>query len=281
MIGGSGFLGSSIVKSLKNAGFEKVVCGDLTSNKFLDCEYVKLDVLDLNNITKKINNIDLIINCTGQITQPFNLCYKLNSIGTMNISKAVAISKARLIHISTVAVYGSADYCNEQSPLNPETNYATAKAFAEEILLENYIQKRLTILRLSNLYGNRQNKGIIAYLLRSYHSDRKLNFNNDGSLSRSFMHVEDCADIIAEVVKNSKLAGIYNIKGHETYSVKDLVEQFEDHFGIKFEKSFNQDLPWENIDSLDDSKLRSIIDLQPQWHLFDFMGKEFGIKAYV
>ena len=94
------------------------------------------------------------------------------------------------------------------------------------------------------------------------------------------MHVEDCADIIAEVVKNSKLAGIYNVKGHETYSVKDLVQQVEDHFGIKFEKSFSQDLPWENIDSLDDSKLRSTIDLRPQWHLFNFMEKEFGIKAY-
>ena len=276
VIGGSGFLGSNIVKSLQNSGVKKVVCGDLIPNKYLDCEFVKLDVLDLNNITKKFNNIDIIINCTGQITQPFNLCYKLNSIGTMNISQAVSSSKTRLIHISTVAVYGSADYCNEESPLNPETNYSTAKAFAEQIFMENCDKKKLTILRISNLYGGRQMKGVFAYLLRSYHTDRKLNFNNDGTLTRSFLHVEDCAEIIIEVVKSENLFGIYNLKGHETYSVKELVQEFENQFDIEFEKSFSQDSPWENVENLEDTKLKSIIKLRPKWHLFDFIEKELG-----
>ena len=280
MIGGSGFLGSNIVTSLQKSGIKNVAYGDLISNKYLDCEYVKLDVLDLNNIIKKLNNIDIIINCAGQITQPFNLCYKLNSIGAMNISKAVTSSKARLIHISTVAVYGSADYCNEESPLNPETNYATAKAFAEQIFLENCDKKKLTILRISNLYGGHQMKGVFAYLLRSYHSDRKLHFNNDGTLTRSFMHVEDCANLIAEVVKNSKLTGIYNVKGHETYSVKDMVQQFETNFDVVFEKSFNQTFPWENIENLEDSKLRALINLKPKWQLFDFIEKELGNQIY-
>jgi UDP-glucose 4-epimerase len=281
VIGGSGFLGSNIVKSLQISGVKKVVCGDLIPNKHLDCEFVKLDVFDLNNITKIFNNIDIIINCTGQITQPFNLCYKLNSIGTMNISQAVSGSKTRLIHISTVAVYGSADYCNEESPLNPETNYATAKAFAEQIFMENCDKKKLTILRISNLYGGRQMKGVFAYLLRSYHTDRKLNFNNDGTLTRSFLHVEDCADIITEVVKNSKITGIFNIKGHETYSVRELVNQFENQFDIEFEKSFSQDSPWENIENLEDTKLRSLIHPQPQWHLVDFIEKELENQIYV
>ena len=67
------------------------------------------------------------------------------------------------------------------------------------------------------------------------------------------MHVEDCADIIAEVVKNRKLIGIYNVKGGETYSVKELVQQFENHFGVVFEKSFSHRLPLGNIDNLDDN----------------------------
>jgi len=261
-------------------GIGDVVYGDLVSNKHLDCDYIKFDVLDIKETIKKIVGYNIIINCLGQITNPFNLCFKLNSIATMNISKAVASSKVRLIHISTVAVYGSAGYCNEESPLNPETNYATAKAFAEQILLDNYDNKKLTILRISNLYGGRQMKGIFAYLLRSYHSDRKLNFNNDGTLTRSFMHVDDCADIIMEVLKNGNLTGIYNIKGHETYSVKELVQQFENRFNVVFKKSFNQTLPWENIENLEDTKLRSLINLQPKWHLFDFIEKELGNRIY-
>jgi len=280
VLGGSGFLGSHIIQSLQKDGINEVTCGDLVSNSSLNCEYVNLDMLDIDDIINKLDNYNVIINCIGQVTQPFNLCFKLNSIGTSNLVKALSGKDARLIHISTVAVYGTAENCDEESLLNPETSYATAKAFAEQILLGNYDQKRLTILRLSNLYGNHQMKGVFAYLLRSYHSDRKLNFNNDGSLTRSFMHVEDCADIIVEVVKNSKLNGIYNVKGHETYSVKELTQQFESHFGVVFEKSFSQRLPWENIDNLDDSKLSSLIDLQPKWWLFDFIEKELGSRIY-
>ena len=280
VLGGSGFLGSQIIKSLQKADIGDVVYGDLVSNKHLDCEYIKFDVLDKKDTIKKITGYNIIINCIGQITNPFNLCYKLNSIGTMNISKAVSSSKAMLIHISTVAVYGSPEYCNEESPLNPQTSYATAKAFAEQILLENYDNKQLIILRISNLYGGRQMKGVFAYLLRSYHSDRKLHFNNDGTLTRSFMHVDDCADIIIEVLKNGNLTGIYNIKGHETYSVKELVQQFENRFNVVFKKSLNQTLPWENIENLEDTKLRSLINLQPKWHLFDFIEKELGNRIY-
>jgi nucleoside-diphosphate-sugar epimerase len=280
VLGGSGFLGSHIIQAVQKAEIGTVTCGDVVSNDSLNCNYVKLDVLDINDITKKIDNFDLIINCIGQVTNPFNFCFKLNSIGISNLVKALSGKSVRLIHISTVAVYGSPENCNEETPLNPETSYATAKAFAEQILLDNYDNKKLTILRISNLYGGRQMKGIFAYLLRSYHSDRKLNFNNDGTLTRSFMHVDDCADIIMEVLKNGNLTGIYNIKGHETYSVKELVQQFENRFNVVFKKSLNQTLPWENIENLEDTKLRSLINLQPKWHLFDFIEKELGNRIY-
>ena len=280
VLGGSGFLGSHIIQALLKSGIDKVTCGDLVPNNSLNCEYVKLDMLDINDIINKLDNYNVIINCIGQITNPFNLCFRLNSDGIQNIVQTLSGKNSHIIHISTTAVYGSAENCNEKYPLNPETNYATAKAFAEQILLENFNEERITILRLTNLYGSSQMKGVFAYLLRSYHSDRKLKFNNNGSLTRSFMHVEDCADIIDKVVKNRKLTGIYNVKGHETYSIKELVQQFENNFDVVFEKSFSQDLPWENIGNLDDSKLRSLIDLQPHRQLFDCFEKELESQTY-
>ena len=79
----------------------------------------------------------------------------------------------------------------------------------------------------------------------------------------------------------NKLTGIFNVKGHETYSVKELVQQFENRFNVVFKKSLNQTLPWENIENLEDTKLRSLINLQPKWHLFDFIEKELGSQVYV
>ena len=281
VLGGSGFLGTHIIHALQNASVCDVTCADIAPNQFLNCNQIKLDMLDLNDLMSKLNDYNIIINCTGQITKPFNHCLQLNSIGIRNLAKTISDLKVRLVHISTIAVYGSAENCNEESPLNPETSYATAKAFAEQLLLENYNKENITILRLANLYGSHQMKGVSAYLLRSYHSDRKLNFNNDGSLTRSFMHVKDCADIVTEVVKNREVAGIFNVKGHETFSVMELIQEFEKRFKVSFETNFSQDLPWENINSLDDSKLRSIIDLRPNWNLFDFIEQKLSSKVYV
>jgi len=280
VLGGSGFLGTHIIQALQRADIGDVSCADIVPNKFLNCNQVKLDILDFNDLINKLNNYNIIINCIGQITQPFNHCLQLNSRGINNLLKAISGSNVRLVHISTVAVYGSAANCNEETPLNPETVYATAKAFAEQIILDNYNKKNIVMLRLSNLYGGKQTKGMFSYLLRSYHSDSKLDFNNNGSLIRSFMHVEDCADIVVEVVKNKQLDGIFNVKGRETYSVMELVQKFEKRFKVTFETCFSQDLPWENIDNLDDSKLRSVMDLQPKWNLFDFIEKELGDKVY-
>lgn len=274
VLGGSGFLGSHIIEALQKKITKNVVCGDFIHNKFIDCKFVKLNILDREEIRCKLKDYDIIINCIGQITNPFDQCFKLNSIGINNLCSVLSINKARLIQISTIAVYGSLKKCNEKSSVNPETNYATAKAFAEQILLDNNLNDNLTILRLSNLYGSHQLKGVFAYLLKSYFTDRILEFNNNGNLIRSFMHVEDCADIIIEVVKNNQINGIYNVKGHETYSIVKLIEEFENRFSVEFEKKFSNTLPWENILSLEDSKLRSKIDLQPKWSVFDYIENE-------
>jgi len=278
--GGSGFLGYHIIQALQRSGVVNVTCGDIEKNSNLSCNFVKLNLFDAAEVRHVIKGYETVINCIGQVTKPFNLSYRLNSSGVNNLIQALSGQDSRLIHISTVAVYGTAENCNEDSPLNPETNYATAKAFAEYSILKQIELKRFTILRLSNLYGAHQLKGIFAYLLRSYHSDCKLDFNNDGNLIRSFMHVEDCADIIVEVVKDLTLKGIYNVKGHETYSVKELIQKFEDRFNMTFEKKFDHTPPWENIRVLDDSKLRSTVNLNPRWQLFDFIEQEINKHAH-
>ena len=193
VLGGSGFLGSHIIKALQKAGIGEVTSGDLQPSSSINCDQLKLDLLDINDTANKLGNYNVIVNCIGQITKPFNLCFTLNSFGIKNLIKALPKKDTRLIHISTVSVYGSADNCNEESLLNPETNYATAKAFAEQILLENYNIKKLTILRLSNLYGTNQKKGVFAYLLKSYNSDTQvLTLTNliNSKLKRSFFGPE-------------------------------------------------------------------------------------------
>lgn len=272
VIGGSGFLGSNIVNIFQEFGFQNIVCGDIFKNPELKCSFKKIDLLSGNELTKDLSEFDLIINCTGQITEPFNICFRLNSDGIDNLLESIN-KKVRLIHISTVAVYGSSKFCDEKSPLNPETNYATAKAFAEKKIMRRCGEEQFTILRLSNLYGSNQLKGIAAYLINSYKSDKSLVFNNNGNLVRSYIHVYDCVKLICEIVKND-LFGIYNIRGDDTLSVDELVKSFEKEFKVSFDIHYSDVNPWENILEISNSKISERVNHSSSWTIMDYFKSE-------
>lgn len=274
VLGGSGFLGTAIINGLVSNGYTNVYCGDVVKNELLESSYVYVDLLDASNINNTLSGFDLVINCVGQISNPFSQCFELNSTGIFNLIKALDRGKTRLIHISSVAVYGSGKTCSENSRLNPETTYAVAKAFAERIFMHHYNEQKLAILRLSNLYGASQKKGLVAYLLRSYRTDRNLSFNNSGDLVRYYLHIDDCIKMIVEVVKNDLLAGIYNVIGNEKYSIHELISSMEEMFNMEYQVEFDRKPAWENIDELSDAKLKAVIGFQPSWQLFDFIKSE-------
>ena len=274
VLGGSGFLGSAIIEGLFEAGYEDITCGDIVINEALKSKFVYIDLLDTNSAREALTDYSLVINCVGQVSAPFNLCYELNSTGMINLAQAVTHESTRVIHISSVSVYGSGDKCNERSPLNPETNYATAKAFSERFLASQLNPNNLSVLRLSNLYGISQGKGIIAYLMKSFQSDQHLTFNNAGDLIRYYLHIEDCVRAIIKVVSNDALSGIYNVIGEAKYTVKELISLIEKRFKMEYKTEFMQISPWENIDDLSSTKLEEDASFKPNWQLNDFIEKE-------
>tara|TARA_Y100001970_G_C14252615_1_gene872931 strand:+ start:3222 stop:4061 length:840 start_codon:yes stop_codon:yes gene_type:complete len=271
-LGGAGFLGACIAKELNRKEVFKVSYADVVKNPTLEINFIPIDLLELKSL-ERLTKFDIIINCTGQITNPFNKCFLLNTDGIINLTKIIDNCSSRIIQISTTAVYGSGKSCNETSPLNPETNYASVKAVAEFLLKVNLDPSRLVILRLTNLYGPKQKKGLAAYILRSYLSDRSLSFNNDGKLIRSFLHVKDAARVISKFSEESNLSGIYNIKGPDTDSIKNLISSFEKEFQVEFAKKFSKIKPWENIDNLSDSKLNTDLKIKYRNNIMTYFKK--------
>lgn len=260
ILGGAGFLGFHIAQALLHDENIHLAYADVLPNPKLSIEYTQINVLESASLDR-LGDFDIVVNCTGQVTKPFNLCYRLNTEGIGYLLNALSDTLSRVIQISTTSVYGSGDHCDESSPLNPETNYATAKAAAEYLLQDGLEPSRLTILRLSNLYGPGQQKGIAAYILRSFFSDRKLHFNNNGNLIRSFLHVQDAARLIARSVLQPDMSGVYNVKGPDTLSIMELIERFEKEFHMSFVKEYADKDPWENVKYLDDSRIHRTMDL--------------------
>ena len=196
VIGGSGFLGNTLIDSFNNLSNIKTGALSRGSIHFYSSSVQELcvDILDYDALDLAIQKYDVIINCSGQISTPISKCFTLNTKGIRNIVNAVKKYNKKLIHISTVSVYGSALLVNEESEVNPETVYGSIKCFAEHLIVSNLDD--YVILRVSNLFGRLQKRGIINYLENSYiANENKIFFNNDGSMKRYYLNVKPIDNI--------------------------------------------------------------------------------------
>lgn len=256
ILGGSGLLGSSLISYFLERKFKVGVISRRYENP--NVKSYQLDILEYNELEKIFFEYDVVINCIGQITRPSNLCLELNTKGINNIINAVKLTGVYFIHISTVSVYGTCEIVNEDSELNPESVYGALKCFSEYQIkqrLQNYV-----ILRVSNLFGINQTKGILAYILKTYkNKEKNLYFDNNGTLKRYYLHVDDLSVIIDIILKNY-LLGIYNVIGQEFFDIKELVALVENTLNYKFNVTYENKQPIENIQVIESScKIKNIL----------------------
>jgi nucleoside-diphosphate-sugar epimerase len=261
ILGGAGYLGQNIAKRFSSETNYLTTIGDLVEPSTPISDFIEVDVFNNPRVESVIQEHDIIINCTGQITKPINKCLKINTEGLANITNAAIKHGKKIFQISTLAVYGSCNFADENSELNPESPYASFKAFAE-FQIQTTSKHNFCILRLPNLYGGNQVKGVFAYLLRSFKSDKKLEFNNDGNLSRYFLHISDCAEAIFMAV-DKNITGIYNVTAREKYSIKEIIQKLETEKSIRFETFFEQKEPIENIKKVSFDAFTRVTGFEP------------------
>jgi nucleoside-diphosphate-sugar epimerase len=264
ILGGSGFLGRTMFSHLRLLEDIELVCGDVLDPEMDRVKFRHIDMLDSKSSALIRNQFDVIINCTGQVTTPINTCYKLNSLGIDNIISSVKDTDTKVIHVSSVSIYGSCHIADEHTAFNPETPYSTCKAYSEYLLSSKLNPDQLAIVRLSNLYGYGQNKGILSYLIKSYKTDRELHFNNDGSLVRYYLNVEDCVTNLAKFFldRNNFVSGVYNLLGNDRYTVIELIKLVERITKIEFLKHFDSIKPYDNTLIIHDEAIKSKFQLE-------------------
>lgn len=273
LIGGNGLLGQSLQNEFaKNEFLNLYTCSreDVKRKNHIQGDLLDL-VLGNQLIALKFN---IIINLTGQITKPIENCLLLNSVGVENLIHIVQNTpNCKLIHISTVGVYGTCEFANELSAIHPETPYSKAKATAENLILKKLNKKDFVIFRLSNLYGEKQLKGVFAYLNKAAQSDGILDFNNDGSLVRFFIHTKDCASIIIEFLLNhiQDSSGIFNIIGSDRYSLVELISLFEEIKKMKFKINLEHSKPYDNALNISDEKIRNLFKYSPKMDIRTYL----------
>lgn len=135
-------------------------------------------------------------------------------------------SLKRIVYISTLDVYASTTSAiREDSLVKPISIYGYSKLYCEEMVRTWAEQngKVCCILRLGHIYGvgEAAYKKLIPMLIQQALKNETISIFSAGNELRSFLNIEDCADVIWQSALGN-MQGLYNVVSDHAVSVKDI-----------------------------------------------------------
>ncbi|APJ05176.1 GDP-mannose 4,6-dehydratase [Silvanigrella aquatica] len=248
--GSDGFIGSHLVETLIENGFEvTALCQYNSFGKYgwLDdfthkkCPHnLKLilgDIRDPFFLKKMIKDHDTVFHLAALIAIPYSYVapqsyFETNVLGTLNVMEACLDSSrvSRFIHTSTSEVYGTAQFVpiTEKHPLQGQSPYSASKIGAD-MAVESYFRSMslpAVILRPFNTYGPRQSMRaviptIISQIL-SGNSEIKL---GNLTTTRDFNYVIDTVKAFIALAESSNddiLGQSFNTGTGQEISIEDI-----------------------------------------------------------
>jgi UDP-glucose 4-epimerase len=237
--GGSGFIGSHVVDQLLAAGAGEVVAFDAAPREdnladALATGRVRLlegDVTDLSSVGPAAEGaagvFHLAVLPLGPCTDDPRRCLDVNVGGTFTVVEAAAAAGARKIVFSSASsVYGDTNETMDEShPLNARTVYGASKIAGEYFVhaLAGLRGLDYVILRYMNVYGPRQDGGLVINVLRRVRAGEAPTIMGDGSQSFDFVHVADVASANVRAMASDVSGASYNVGGGNEVTVREIV----------------------------------------------------------
>jgi GlcNAc-P-P-Und epimerase len=226
VIGGSGFVGTSLCRVLaeKHQDFEIIDCK--MSNKFSDkCKIA--DIRDVNALRKTITG-DIVVHLAAAHRDDIKdkREYKQTNIdGTENIA-LVCEEKGikKIIFTSTVAVYGFAKPgIDETGKIKPFNEYGRTKFEAEEKLRKWNVKEEnsLLIVRPTVIFGE-GNRGNVFNLFNQIASGKFL-MVGDGENKKSMAYIGNVVAFLGTCIATEQKYGLYNYVDTPDMTMNELV----------------------------------------------------------
>ncbi len=224
VFGGGGFVGKAVLRLLIDK-----------SHHFLAPPSSTVNLLKENNLSsffrENVSDDDSLIIIaskmpyTGNEHDSFqNMFHNVEMV--RNIISCIENQNVKeVVYVSTIDVYGKNEKTiDEESILNPRTNYASSKA-AAEFLLRAFAKKKeipLAILRVSHIYGIEDpSPKMINKMMRDSYLKNIIKVTGGKDLLRDFIHVDDLAYIIQQCI-NKRINDTFNVATGQSISIKEL-----------------------------------------------------------
>ena len=292
--GGSGFIGSYIIKQLIKENHEVILLDNFSRGKMQNLtgienkiRIIQTDILDTEQYGDLISDADGIFHQAALTSVPESFTHKekyhnVNVVGTENIFKLAKNYGIKVVYASSSSVYGNTTSIPikenfEKNPINP---YGITK-LEDEKLAEKYYDLGVSIigLRYFNVYGIGQTNdyaGVITKFFECIREDKSPIIFGDGSQTRDFVSVDDVAKAnILSMQSNTKFAFL-NIGTGITTSVKELAYLMIELSGKSLEPDYAE-LPEGDIkeSQANASLAKEMIGWSYETHLKDGLKKFF------
>jgi nucleoside-diphosphate-sugar epimerase len=265
--GGSGFIGSALVKALVCHGHAVRVLDDNSRGALrrlkdveADIEFVPGDIRDPAAVTRAVHGVEEVhhlafVNGTEFFYNAPELVLDVGVKGMINVIDACrSEGVGKLILASSSEVYQTPPHVptDERAPLlvpdptNPRYSYGGGKIISE-LMAINYGRKyfeRVLIFRPHNVYGPDMGwEHVVPQFARrvkavaATHPSGKLPFEmqGNGQQTRSFCHVDDLVAGVLVMREKGEHLGIYHVGTTEEITIADLASRVAAHGGREIE----------------------------------------------
>lgn len=248
-IGGAGFIGSNIIKSLQNRDIQiSVLEPSFADLHRLDALPVKLfrgelqnidfvrSIVETNNITTVVHLVSTII--PGSSFEDYKREYQNVIFPSIELMQLCAQKGIKFVYFSSGGtVYGNRETMEpfvETDPMAPISYYGWSKQMMENSI--HYVHRtsglEYLILRPSNPYGHGQKlhaqQGLIAVAIGKILSGEPITIWGDGSSVRDYIYIDDLARIVSELLLKDVRNATLNIGSNEGYSINDIIALLRD-----------------------------------------------------
>lgn len=230
IIGGSGFIGTRLMRRLKKNNLVDSKIVDKAPSKAFPNLVTLSDVRSVEQLRESILDGSLIVNLAAEHrddVRPLSLYDEVNVCGAENIC-IVAREKCvkTIIFTSSVAVYGFAPIGTDESgKIAPFNDYGRTKYEAELVFnawqAEAPEERTLVIIRPTVVFGE-QNRGNVYNLLRQIASGKFVMVGH-GENRKSMAYVENVAAFIEYSMSFKPGVHIYNYIDKPDFTMNSLV----------------------------------------------------------
>lgn len=309
--GGAGYIGSFMVRELKDKGFDPVIVDNLSQGHSQSVSGFRLETIDLVSQKEKLDNLfstekfDGVIHMAsfiqmGESYKDPAKYYKNNVFGFMNLMDSMKENGVNKIILSSSAgVYGNSERVpiKEDDVKNPLNPYGETKYIMER-MLEDYDTAygiKFIAIRYFNAAGaaldgsigedHPEESHLIPNIIKSAISGTKFtlfgdNYDTpDGTCVRDYIHVLDLVNahsIAMEKLLTGCPSAFYNAGMGEGHSNKEIIKTVEGEMGTNVEVEI---LPKREGDAsalyADIGKIKSELGWQPKYSIADIVKTAF------